>query len=156
VTLQTAEITRPVLDEVGSPWIRADYDSANWITLDTIFDADTAISRDMETLGRYIFSAHAEDIWIEDRLTLHLQDCCPGKGRIDFQALFRRMEALSPDYPVIAEGNNSDEPPEVGRLFHTIARELAIPGELTCPYSAKAVTIRPRSASFAATPRSMA
>jgi hypothetical protein len=36
------------------------------------------------------------------------------------------MESLSPDYPVIVEGATEDEMPEVGRLFHQIARELNI------------------------------
>ena len=45
---------------------------------------------------------------------------------MDFRALFRRMEALSPDYPVIVEGATTDEMPAVGRLFHAIAQELNI------------------------------
>ena len=36
------------------------------------------------------------------------------------------MEALSPDYPVIAEGNSTRELPGVGRLFHETARALGI------------------------------
>jgi hypothetical protein len=36
------------------------------------------------------------------------------------------MEALSPDYPVIAEGNSTEELPQVSALFHGIARELGI------------------------------
>ena len=36
------------------------------------------------------------------------------------------MEALSPDYPVIAEGNGTEELPAVSQLFHTTARELGI------------------------------
>jgi hypothetical protein len=45
---------------------------------------------------------------------------------MDFKTLFRRMEALSPDYPVIAEGNSTDELPAVSQLFHRTARELGI------------------------------
>jgi ribosomal silencing factor RsfS len=37
------------------------------------------------------------------------------------------MEALSTDYPVIAEGNSTEELPAVSRLFHDTARELGIP-----------------------------
>jgi hypothetical protein len=36
------------------------------------------------------------------------------------------MEALNPDYPVISEGNNTDELPAVSELFHNTARELGI------------------------------
>ena len=126
VTLKTPEITCEILDEVDSPWVRCDYDSANWITLETIFDTGAALNHHFDVLGNHIVSAHAKDIWIENRLTLHLQDGCPGKGNMDFKTLFRRIEALSPENPVIAEGNNTDELPAVSKLFHDTARELGI------------------------------
>ncbi|MEZ4615125.1 MAG: hypothetical protein R2867_06355 [Caldilineaceae bacterium] len=71
-------------------------------------------------------SCHAKDTWIENRLTVHIEAGCPGKGLMDFKTLFRRMEDLSPDYPVISEGNNTAELPQVGRLFHETAQELGI------------------------------
>lgn len=126
VTLQTPEITREILDEVDSPWVRCDYDSANWITLDTVYDTAAALNHHFDLLGKHIVSAHAKDIWIENRLTLHLQDGCPGKGLMDFKTLFRRIEDLSTDYPVIAEGNRTEELPAVSRLFHETAAELGI------------------------------
>ncbi len=126
VTLKTPEITREVLDEVGSPWVTADYDSANWITLESIFDTGAALDHHFGVLGPHISSCHAKDIWIENKLTLHLQDGCPGKGRMNFHTLFRRMQALSPEFPVISEGNNTEELPAVSALFHRIAAELGI------------------------------
>ena len=126
VTLATAEITKEVLDEVDSQWVRCDYDSANWITLETIYDTGAALNHHFDTLGQHICSTHAKDIWIENQLTLHLQDGCPGKGLMDFKTLFQRMEDLSPDYPVISEGNSTAELPAVSRLFHDTARELGI------------------------------
>lgn len=126
VTLKTPEITAAILDEVDSPWVRCDYDSANWITLETVFDTGAEVSRHFDLLGRHIVSAHAKDIWIENRLALHLTDGCPGKGLMDFKTLFRRMEALNPDYPVISEGNRTEELPAVSRLFHATAQELGI------------------------------
>ncbi len=126
VTLESAEVTATVLDEVNSPWVRSDYDSANWITRETVFSTGQAVNHHIDVLGRHILSCHAKDIWIENRLSLHLQDGCPGKGIMDFRALFRRMEALSPDYPVIVEGATTDEMPAVGRLIHAIAQELNI------------------------------
>ena len=126
VTLRTPHIAREVLDAVGSPWVRCDYDSANWIDLSTLYHTGAAISAHFDLLGSHIVSCHAKDIWAENKLTLHLQDGCPGKGEMDFSTLFQRMEALSPDYPVIAEGNSTRELPAVGRLFHSIARALGI------------------------------
>ena len=126
VTLKTPEITKAVLDAVDSPWVTCDYDSANWITLETIYDTTAALNHHFDLLGDHIVSCHAKDIWIENKLTLHLQDGCPGKGLMDFKTLFRRMEALSPDYPLIAEGNATEDLPAVSRLFHDTAAELGI------------------------------
>jgi sugar phosphate isomerase/epimerase len=126
VTLESAQVTKEILDEIASPWIRSDYDSANWITRETVYDTTTALDRDFDTLGPHIVSCHAKDVWLENRLTLHLQDGCPGRGTVDFHTLFRRMEALDPDYPVIVEGAASEELPAVGELFHRTAQELGI------------------------------
>lgn len=126
VTLESPETTAAVLDEINSPWVRSDYDSANWITPASVFQTGQAVRRHFEILERHIVSCHAKDIWIENRLCLHLQDGCPGKGNMDFHTLFQQMEALSPDYPVIVEGATTEEMPAVGRLFHQIAQELNI------------------------------
>jgi sugar phosphate isomerase/epimerase len=126
VTLESAAIAAELLDEVDSPWVKSDYDSANWITRETVFNTGEALDRDFDTLGQHIISCHAKDIWIENRLALHLQDGCPGRGTMDFRTLFRRMEALSPDYPVIVEGAAAEEMVDVGQLFHTIAAELQL------------------------------
>jgi len=126
VTPRTPEIAGRILDAVDSPWVRCDYDSANWITLETIYDTGGALNAHFDLLGRHICSAHAKDIWVENRLAIHLQDGCPGKGLMDFATLFSRLEALDPDYPLIAEGNSSEELPEVGALFHRIAGERGI------------------------------
>jgi len=126
VTLESAEVTKEILDEVDSRWVRSDFDSANWITLQTIFQTGAAIDHMLDVLGKHVVSCHAKDIWPENRLTVHLQDGCPGKGLMDFKTLFLRMEALSPDYPVIAEGNSTEELPLVSQLFHRTAAELGI------------------------------
>src|SRR5262245_2313043 len=88
VTLGSAEPTAASRDELDSPWVRSDYDSANWITRETVYQTGAALRQHFEVLGRHIVSCHAKDIWIENRLTLHLQDGCPGKGTMDFRTLF--------------------------------------------------------------------
>lgn len=126
VTPRTPEIAARILDAVDSPSVRCDYDSANWITLETVYDTGSALNAHFDLLGHHICSAHAKDIWVENRLAVHLQDGCPGKGEMDFSTLFRRLEALDPDYPMIAEGNSTEELPEVGALFHRTAQVLGI------------------------------
>jgi len=127
VTLESAVVMHAVLAQVDSPWVRCDYDSANWVTRETVYDTTRAINHDFDVLGGLIVSCHAKDVWLENKFALHLQDGCPGQGNVDFVTLFRRMEALSPDYPIIAEGNNTEELPAVSALFHKIAQEIGAP-----------------------------
>ena len=77
-------------------------------------------------LGRRIVSCHAKDVWLEDKLAVHIQDGCPGAGHLDFRTLVARMEALSPEYPILPEGCTTEELPGVVALFRGLAAELGI------------------------------
>jgi sugar phosphate isomerase/epimerase len=126
VTLESAEFTAEILDEVDSPWVKSDYDSANWITLKQVYDTAPAINHHFEVLGRHIVSCHAKDVWLEDKLAVHIQDGCPGVGHLDFRTVITRMEALSPEYPILPEGPVTEELPAVVALFRGLAAELGI------------------------------
>lgn len=126
VVLESAEVMREVLDAVGSPWVRADFDPVNWITLKTVFNTGPAIAEMMDTLGDWIVSAHAKDIIIEDRLTLHLDQRPSGQGLLDYHTFLRRMEALNPEYPIIVESASTEELPAVSAFLHQTAKELGI------------------------------
>ncbi len=126
VTLESAEVTAEVLDAVDSPWVTSDYDSANWLTLKEAFDPTPAINHHFDVLGKHIVSCHAKDVWLEDKLSIHIQDGCPGKGNLDFRTVIMRMEALSPEYPILPEGNVTEDLPEVVALFRGLADELGI------------------------------
>src|SRR5438874_1140835 len=68
VTLNSAELMRGVLDEVGSPAVRCDLDPVNWLTLATVFRNGAAIDQMVDLLGTRIFNAHAKDVRVEKRL----------------------------------------------------------------------------------------
>jgi sugar phosphate isomerase/epimerase len=126
VTLEDAEVTREVLDAVASPWVRSDFDPVNWITLKTVFRTGPAIAAMMDVLGGRIVSAHAKDIIVEDRLTLHLETVPTGRGNLDYRTFLGRMEALSPEYPVIVEAAGEKDLPEVSAFLHRTAEDLGI------------------------------
>ena len=127
VTLELPEIAAEVLDAVASPFVRLDYDSANWINLRNAWQSTSTINSHFDLLGKHIVSCHAKDVFVEDRLVIHISDGCAGRGLLDFHTLCRRMHALSPDYPVIIEGAETAQLPEVSAFFHGIAAELDIP-----------------------------
>ena len=126
VTLKTAEIVRDVLDAVDSRWVRCDLDPANWITLETAFDTGSAIDHMFDVLGEHIVSGHAKDSRIEDRLTIHIEACCPGQGNLDFRTYLRRMENLDPSYPLIVEGASYEQWPAASVYLRQVANDLGI------------------------------
>jgi sugar phosphate isomerase/epimerase len=84
VTLESALVMKDVLDQVDSRWVRCDYDSANWVTRETVYESTRALTHDFDVLGDHIVSCHAKDVWLENRLALHLRDGCPGQGHVVF------------------------------------------------------------------------
>lgn len=126
VTLNSAEMMRAVLDEVGSPAIRCDLDPVNWLTLDTVFRSGLAIDRMVDILGPCIFNAHAKDVVVQNRLVVHIDECPAGQGILDYATFLRRMEALGPERYLVVEHCSVAELPEVKAFLDREAAELGI------------------------------
>ena len=126
VTLRSAEVTREVIDEVDSPWVRVDFDPANWITLETVYESGTAIDAMLETLGDRIASAHVKDVVVHDRLVVHIDHCAAGTGVLDIAALLLGMERLDPEAPIIVEAAETHELPDVFSFLRRTAAGLAV------------------------------
>ena len=54
-------------------------------------------------LGPYIRSCHAKDIALRPDLTLHLDECRPGTGLLDYDTFLLEAAKLDPDTPVALE-----------------------------------------------------
>jgi len=54
-------------------------------------------------LGPYIRSCHAKDIQFTQHLTLHLDECRPGTGLLDYPTYLRELAQLSADVPLMLE-----------------------------------------------------
>lgn len=55
------------------------------------------------TLGPYIKSCHAKDIQLAPKLTLHLDECRPGLGIMDYATFLREADKLHPETPIVLE-----------------------------------------------------
>jgi sugar phosphate isomerase/epimerase len=60
-------------------------------------------------LGPYIRSCHAKDIRFTQHLTLHLDECPPGTGLLDYQTFLRELSLLPPDVPLLMEHMSQPE-----------------------------------------------
>jgi sugar phosphate isomerase/epimerase len=54
-------------------------------------------------LGPHIRSIHAKDIKFTQHLTLHLDECGPGQGFLDYPTLLQEMSRLDPNVPMLVE-----------------------------------------------------
>lgn len=54
-------------------------------------------------LGPYIRSCHAKDIILRQNLTVHLDECQPGLGTLDYRAYIEELARLDPDIPLCLE-----------------------------------------------------
>ncbi len=50
-----------------------------------------------------ILSRHAKDILLRDRLTVHLDEVCPGDGALDYRVFLTELDKLDPDIPLMLE-----------------------------------------------------
>lgn len=54
-------------------------------------------------LGPHIRSCHAKDIVLSGKLTVHLDECRPGTGGLDYAAYLGELNKLHPDTPLMME-----------------------------------------------------
>ena len=103
-TVDSPERMVALLDAVGSPWVLATCDPVNYIgTLADYYDTAGVLRRFILPLAGRIACAHAKDIVLEDRLTLHLDEGAPGDGGLDYVTYLRLLAQAAPDAGLIVE-----------------------------------------------------
>ncbi len=61
------------------------------------------ITECFELLGPHVRSVHAKDVTLGTGLLVHLDECRPGTGELDYPTLLREMDKLPPDTPLMLE-----------------------------------------------------
>lgn len=70
---------------------------------DRYYNSGALIEECFATLGPYIKSCHAKDIILEHGLTLHMSECRPGRGNLDWSTYIRKLGRLGDDIPLMIE-----------------------------------------------------
>ena len=79
-------------------------------------------------LGPYICSAHAKDITISGKLTVHLDEVRPGLGVLDYQTYITELHTLNPDIPMMIEHLNLEDDYIMGiKYIRETAAKINIP-----------------------------
>jgi sugar phosphate isomerase/epimerase len=74
-------------------------------------------------LGPHIKSCHAKDIILRENLTVHLDECRPGTGVLDYEVYLRELGKLDPDTTLCLEHIPEEEYPLAAEHIRGVARQ---------------------------------
>jgi sugar phosphate isomerase/epimerase len=112
--LDTPRTIRDVLEEVDSPWIRANFDPVNLLgDLQSVYSSGARIREMWEVLSRhYVPCVHIKDVVALPELVVKLAEVPPGDGWLDFGAVFEVAAAMEPGAALIVEHLGPDRAPQ--------------------------------------------
>ena len=100
----SAESYQSLCEAIDRPGFSVHYDPVNIVTSpDKYFRSGDEIRHFVKAHGSKIVSVHAKDIVLGDELTVHLSECIPGEGGLDYPALLTAINSLHPDTPILVE-----------------------------------------------------
>jgi sugar phosphate isomerase/epimerase len=93
-----------LIDAIDRPALGVHFDPVNIINSPRRYYDTGAVIRDcFAKLGPRIVSCHAKDIMLTGDLTVHLDECRPGTGKLDYVTFLRELDALDADTPLMLE-----------------------------------------------------
>ena len=113
-TLDSPEHIREILDAVGSPWIRANFDPVNLLgDLPSLYNNGAAIEHMARLLSSlYVPCAHLKDVAPQAELVLHLAEVPPGTGLLDYDAFFAVCRQLGENTALVIEHLPAEQVPD--------------------------------------------
>jgi L-ribulose-5-phosphate 3-epimerase len=104
-TLDTPEHIRDVIEAVGSPMVRVNFDPVNLLgDLQSAFNSGDRMRHMWDVLGPYyVRSGHLKDIRPLSELVVHLAEVPPGTGVLDMTVFYEICRKLGPGAGVIVE-----------------------------------------------------
>ena len=106
------------------------FDPANLVNSPQHYYHNGALIREfVSRLGSAIKSCHARDVVLTGGyLPVHLDECRPGLGTLDYRVLLQELERVDSDMPLLLEHLRREEDYALGAQYiRTIAREVKVP-----------------------------
>lgn len=113
---------------IDRPALAVHLDPVNMInSVERYYGNGTFIRHCFDLLGPHIRSCHGKDILIRTPLTLHMDECRPGTGALDWAVYLREIEKLDPDLPLVIEHLPSDAEYEAATDFvRSVAASIGV------------------------------
>jgi len=119
------EILLELIKAIDRPSFAAHLDPVNLIVSPRqYYDSGALIRRCFELVGPWIVSAHGKDITLGPKLSLHLDEVIPGRGRLDYQTYLRQLDGR--DIPLMLEHLADADYPEARNHLKSLGGSLGI------------------------------
>lgn len=100
----TADSYLELVKAIDRKGFAAHLDPVNIISSPQKYFASGDVIREwFDKLGAYIRSCHAKDIILSGKLTVHLDECRPGTGGLDYEAYLTCLARLDKNTPIMLE-----------------------------------------------------
>jgi sugar phosphate isomerase/epimerase len=112
-----------LIDAIDRPGLAVHLDPVNMINSPArAYRTGDFIRECFTKLGRYIKNCHAKDIVLGGHLTVHLDECLPGSGALDYAVYLRELDKLDADTPLYIEHLPPEQYPAAAQNIRAIAR----------------------------------
>lgn len=102
--LDTPQRIRELVDAVGSPALKFNYDPVNFTgSVKQVHDTRIILKQLKELMGPFTIAAHAKDCALGDELVLHIKEVVPGTGTMNYEMFMKDFQQLSPEGYFIIE-----------------------------------------------------
>jgi sugar phosphate isomerase/epimerase len=119
------EVLLDLIKAIDRPAFAAHLDPVNLVVSPRIYyDTTKLIERCFELLGPYIISAHAKDLMMGDKLSLHLSEVIPGRGGLDYHTYLKLLDGRG--IPIMLEHLPDNEYPEARDHLKSVGKSLGI------------------------------
>lgn len=112
---------------IDRPRVAVHLDPVNMINSPERAYRTGAFIRDcFEKLGPLIKSCHAKDIILRETLTVHLDECRPGTGVLDYSVYLTELAKLDPDTPLYLEHMPPEDYGPAAQFIRDLASKLGL------------------------------
>jgi sugar phosphate isomerase/epimerase len=118
--MESPQVMRDVIDEVGSPALGANLDYVNFLTPPTAARFPEALAGMASALGSHLRSIHVKDARVWPRLSSHVEECAAGSGVLDLTPVVEL--ARSADVPAHVEHLRPPRPLEALAHIRSLAQ----------------------------------
>ena len=124
----TADSYLHLIHAIDRKGFAAHLDPVNIISSPQKYYASGDVIREwFDKLGPHIRSCHAKDITLSGKLTVHLDECRPGTGGLDYHAYLECLNRLDKDTPLMLEHMHDPEDYVLAsRHIRAVGKELGI------------------------------